>query len=251
MPRSVAAVPSPGAVARRAQVAAVGSWAAVGPARANEPASASARAGASTSVRRIGPFRGCRLGRRAPAGHRSSVGPAAAGGNGSFGASAATDGPVRCSAAPKGGSGGRLGTTARDASRRMRERPGSAPRCESPHQRPGAGRSGQPQGYHARRVSGEWPSGKAPDSGSGDRRFESFLASQRRSANRESVVRALECPSVVGAWLNGRAPDSGSGGSRFESWRASQALPPMSHPCPGVPRVGDLPASRSQAPERG
>src|SRR6185437_15384196 len=27
-------------------------------------------------------------------------------------------------------------------------------------------------------VPGEWPSGKAPDSGSGDRRFESFLASQ-------------------------------------------------------------------------
>jgi hypothetical protein len=26
--------------------------------------------------------------------------------------------------------------------------------------------------------TGEWPSGKAPDSGSGDRRFESFLASQ-------------------------------------------------------------------------
>jgi hypothetical protein len=26
--------------------------------------------------------------------------------------------------------------------------------------------------------SGEWPSGKAPDSGSGDRRFESYLASQ-------------------------------------------------------------------------
>ena len=32
--------------------------------------------------------------------------------------------------------------------------------------------------YHAPRVTGEWPSGKAPDSGSGDRRFESFLASQ-------------------------------------------------------------------------
>src|SRR6476659_7679194 len=32
--------------------------------------------------------------------------------------------------------------------------------------------------YHRRRSTGEWPSGKAPDSGSGDRRFESFLASQ-------------------------------------------------------------------------
>ena len=31
---------------------------------------------------------------------------------------------------------------------------------------------------HSRSVAGEWPNGKAPDSGSGDSRFESLLASQ-------------------------------------------------------------------------
>jgi hypothetical protein len=40
------------------------------------------------------------------------------------------------------------------------------------------GSADQPMRYHRRRSTGEWPSGKAPDSGSGDRRFESFLASQ-------------------------------------------------------------------------
>ena len=38
--------------------------------------------------------------------------------------------------------------------------------------------------YHPDRLNGEWPSGKAPDSGSGDRRFESFLASQSPFTNR-------------------------------------------------------------------
>ena len=54
-----------------------------------------------------------------------------------------------------------------DASPRRRHR------CEAP--RPAVeGLSGS--AVHSR-STGEWPSGKAPDSGSGDRRFESFLAS--------------------------------------------------------------------------
>ncbi len=48
--------------------------------------------------------------------------------------------------------------------------------------------------YHRRRSTGEWPSGKAPDSGSGDRRFESFLASHSNvsvNAPNQRVHRAI------------------------------------------------------------
>ena len=41
--------------------------------------------------------------------------------------------------------------------------------------------------------TGEWPSGKAPDSGSGDRRFESFLASQH--SEHETAPEAIRGPS--------------------------------------------------------
>ena len=37
------------------------------------------------------------------------------------------------------------------------------------------------------RSTGEWPSGKAPDSGSGDRRFESFLASQTTTTTGRTI----------------------------------------------------------------
>ena len=42
--------------------------------------------------------------------------------------------------------------------------------------------------------TGEWPSGKAPDSGSGDRRFESFLASQLLAEPQDVVVGTNEGP---------------------------------------------------------
>ena len=42
--------------------------------------------------------------------------------------------------------------------------------------------------------TGEWPSGKAPDSGSGDRRFESFLASQTTTSRAQ---RSAEPPDVA------------------------------------------------------
>src|SRR6266511_6162960 len=41
-------------------------------------------------------------------------------------------------------------------------------------------------------FTGEWPSGKAPDSGSGDRRFESFLASHTTPSSGPSGSRALD-----------------------------------------------------------
>ena len=45
---------------------------------------------------------------------------------------------------------------------------------------------------------GEWPSGKAPDSGSGDRRFESFLASQYHKMSRSTSVNRPRPPSRRG-----------------------------------------------------
>src|SRR5947209_18700635 len=45
-------------------------------------------------------------------------------------------------------------------------------------------------------TTGEWPSGKAPDSGSGDRRFESFLASHT-TAPIDSMARDLVVPAFA------------------------------------------------------
>ena len=79
--------------------------------------------------------------------------------------------------------------------------------------------------YHLA-STGEWPNGKAPDSGSGDSRFESLLASQPPHGRR--------WPPNVRAILVGRRSDEPDAHSRREHVPAG----PAEHPRPAAARRG-------------
>ena len=65
-----------------------------------------------------------------------------------------------------------------------RARPARSADCEASAD---SAKIGAPRAKCSGRPTGEWPSGKAPDSGSGDRRFESFLPSH--STEQETTPR--------------------------------------------------------------
>ena len=71
-----------------------------------------------------------------------------------------------------------------------RARPARSADCEASAD---SAKIGAPRAKCSGRPTGEWPSGKAPDSGSGDRRFESFLPSH--STEQETTPR--NAPGVV------------------------------------------------------
>ena len=104
----------------------------------------------------------------------------------------------------------------------------------------GVGRVSSPTG-----STGEWPSGKAPDSGSGDRRFESFLASHP-----EAVLGERSGPRLLVLSRRGRACPDGRTIRHMSLCRHASSVRRPSRGSPTGPGARGTPISLTQASRR-
>ncbi len=89
------------------------------------------------------------------------------------------------------------------------------------------------KGFSILGHAGAWPSGKAPDFGSGDRRFESYRPSHPRFLGGISFLLLLLLPVFLGCTPEGESPTaSGSGAALTQDSPAAAEPAPPNAPCP-------------------